>query len=356
MPGDEVFVGRRQVLPAQRGAAKPPSKPGERIAIIAATDTALKIRDKLEGQFGSTAEVVGIYDDRLGRRTEAAEVLPIEGSVTDLLAYAREHELDHVILALPTSARQRVDYYLDRLRALPVQVTIVPDADDVGLEDGKVRWVAGERLVVLMDRPISRLGIAIKRAMDVVIASAALLVAAPFLLLAALAIALETKGGVLFRQERIGFNNRPFTVLKLRTMAADAAGQDGSAQAVRGDPRVTRVGAFLRRTSIDELPQLLNVLDGSMSLVGPRPQAVNMRIGDRRYAEAVAEYVVRHKVRPGLTGWAQINGTRAGIYTLEQAARAVELDLHYVQNWSLWLDSRILFRTFGMVVTGRDAC
>ena len=239
-----------------------------------------------------------------------------------------------MILALPPSARQRVDYYLAKLRALPVQVTIVQDVEEIGTEDGKVRWVAGERLVVLMDRPISRLGIAIKRAMDVAIASVALLVAAPFLLVAAIAISLESKGGVVFRQERIGFNNRPFTVLKLRTMSADAAGQDGSAQAVRGDARVTRVGAFLRRTSIDELPQLLNVLDGSMSLIGPRPQAVNMRIGDRRYSEAVAEYVVRHKVRPGLTGWAQINGTRAGIYTLEQAARAVDLDLHYVQNWS----------------------
>ncbi len=359
MQGADAFVGRRAApsegYPAGRQSSRPPGRAGERIAIVAATETALKLRDKLVADASGGTEVIGIYDDRLGRRTDAAEKLPIEGSVADLLAYTREHDLDHVILALPPSARQRVDYYLDKLRALPVQVTIVQDVDEVGIEDGKVRWMAGERLVVLMDRPISRLGIALKRAMDIAIASVALLVAAPFLALAAIAIALESKGGVLFRQQRIGFNNRPFVVLKLRTMAADSHGQDGSAAAVRGDPRVTRVGAILRRTSIDELPQLLNVLDGSMSLVGPRPQAVNMRIGDRRYSEAVAEYVVRHKVRPGLTGWAQINGTRAGIYTLEQAARAVELDLHYVQNWSLWLDLRILFRTFGMVVTGRDA-
>ncbi len=355
VPGADAYVGRRNAPPQGRQLGRPAGKGGERIAIVAATDTALKLRERLEADASGATEVVGIYDDRLGRRTEAAEQLPIEGSVADLLAYTREHDIDHVILALPTSARQRVDYYLDKLRALPVQVTIVQDAEEFGIEDGKIRSMAGERLVVLMDRPISRLGIAIKRAMDIAIASAGLLVAAPFLLLAALAISLEGGGGVLFRQSRIGFNNRPFTVLKLRTMAADAVGQDGSAQAVRGDPRVTRVGAILRRTSIDELPQLLNVLDGSMSLVGPRPQAVNMRIGDRRYSEAVAEYVLRHKVRPGLTGWAQINGTRAGIYTLEQAAHAVELDLYYVQNWSLWLDIRILFRTFGMVVTGRDA-
>lgn len=340
--------------PARR--RRPRRGKGEQVAIVAATETALALQNKLAADPRARTEIVGIYDDRLARRTSAAEQLAVEGSVDELIAYAREHRLDHIILALPTSAKARVDYYAARLRSLPVEITIVQDPSELALDaEGKVRWMLGEKLIVLQDRPISRFGIAVKRAMDVVIAGTALLLAAPVLVLACAAIRLESKGGVLFRQDRIGFNNRPFTVLKLRTMAVGAAGGDGSQQAVRNDPRVTRVGAILRRTSVDELPQLLNVLRGEMSLVGPRPQAVNMRIGDRRYSEAVAEYVERHKVRPGLTGWAQINGTRRGIYTLEQAAWAVSLDLHYVQNWSLWLDLKILLRTAGMVITGRDA-
>lgn len=207
---------------------------------------------------------------------------------------------------------------------------------------------------MLVERPIHWFVATMKRLFDIVIAAGVLIGTAPLLLLVALLVVLDSPGGVLFRQQRIGFNNRPFSILKFRTMVMDASDQEGNLGTQQRDPRVTRAGHVLRRFSIDELPQLINVLVGSLSVVGPRPQATTMRIGDRRYADAVVQYIERHKVKPGLTGLAQVSGSRSSIYTLETAARAVSKDLEYIENWSLWLDARIVWKTVDLVLSRRN--
>jgi exopolysaccharide biosynthesis polyprenyl glycosylphosphotransferase len=200
-------------------------------------------------------------------------------------------------------------------------------------------------LVDLVVRPQAGWRAAAKRASDVTGAFIALLLLAPVMLAAALAIRVETPGPVLFRQWRFGAGSRPIQVLKFRTMRADLCDVTGAARTTRQDHRVTRVGRFLRRTSIDELPQLLNVLRGDMSLVGPRPHPLHMRVGSVYYFEAVEWYRARHRVRPGITGWAQVNGSRGEVDTLEKARRRVELDLWYLANWSLSLDLLVILRT-----------
>jgi putative colanic acid biosynthesis UDP-glucose lipid carrier transferase len=334
----------------------------QRVAIVCANNLADRFAAKLVFDPQRPVELLGIFDDRSGRRENDAQ-FAISGRVDDLIAYARENPLDHVILALPSSATGRISELTARLRSLPVDIIVlnedafdaVPSAQGAGPGLGNAIWLAGAHLSRLVERPMSQSGKAAKRAMDVMLALAILTVGSPILLLIALAIMLDSPGGPLFRQERIGFNNRVFNVLKFRTMIADAPDQQGTGGTLPDDPRITRVGRVLRRFSLDELPQLLNVLRGDMSLVGPRPQAINMRVGDRRYAEAVTQYIERHKVKPGVTGWAQVNGSRGGIHTLDKAAWAVSMDLEYIQNWSIRLDLVIIWRTIGMLLSGRDA-
>jgi lipopolysaccharide/colanic/teichoic acid biosynthesis glycosyltransferase len=179
------------------------------------------------------------------------------------------------------------------------------------------------------------------------------LVSLPVLLVAAIAIRLEGPGPILFRQQRVGFNGKPFMVYKLRTMRVNPT-DDGSQGAVRDDPRVTRVGALLRRLSIDELPQLINVIEGDMSVVGPRPHVENMLVADDRQYSSLREYASRYRMKPGITGWAQINGMRGGIFTEEKAARGVALDMYYIENWSVWLDIKIMILTVTKGMAGRD--
>jgi exopolysaccharide biosynthesis polyprenyl glycosylphosphotransferase len=195
-----------------------------------------------------------------------------------------------------------------------------------------------------------------KRAIDIVISLAAILALAPAFALVALAIKLEDAGPVIFRQKRFGLGGRPITVYKFRTMRSEQCDATGEQRTLAQDPRVTRLGRILRRTSIDELPQLLSVLRGDMSLVGPRPHPLHMRVAGTYYHEAVRHYRARHVVRPGITGWAQVNGSRGEIDTLEKARRRVELDLWYLEHWSLVLDLRILVRTAlgGFLSRGAD--
>jgi exopolysaccharide biosynthesis polyprenyl glycosylphosphotransferase len=195
----------------------------------------------------------------------------------------------------------------------------------------------------------------VKRAEDMVLSSLALFVLSPVLLVTALLVRLTSPGPVMFVQPRVGFNNEAIRVFKFRTMYADKADIGARKTTTRDDPRVTPLGRVLRRFSIDELPQLLNVLQGSMSLVGPRPHGTEMMVGDRFYHEAVRGYAGRHRVKPGITGYAQVNGLRGEVRTIERAKRRIELDKHYVDHWSFWLDMRILFATLRAVLFDRDA-
>lgn len=231
------------------------------------------------------------------------------------------------------------------LAEAPVRICFLADplSLDPALEE-VLRW-SGLGVVEVLPHPGHGLEWTVKRATDVTVSLAALLFMAPLLLLIALAIRLESPGPVLFRQWRAGLGGKPIQMLKFRSMHARACDATGAARTRARDPRVTHVGRFLRRTSLDELPQLWNVLRGDMSLVGPRPHALAMEVEGRPFAEVVNQYRLRHRVRPGITGWAQVNGSRGEVDTLERARQRVALDLWYVDHWSLALDAQVIFRT-----------
>ncbi|WP_170149609.1 undecaprenyl-phosphate glucose phosphotransferase [Rhodoplanes roseus] len=264
------------------------------------------------------------------------------GTIRNVLDKAREAAADEIVLAIPWGSEEQLQGIIEQLRASPLSVKLLPDravSTVVGAHSG----AALQTMVVDVKRaPLTRIELLAKRALDVSVATLSLLVLAPTIAVAALAIKLESPGPIIFRQRRRGFNGREFLIHKFRTMRVL---EDGAAfvQAKRQDPRVTKVGAFLRRTSIDELPQLIDVLKGQMSIVGPRPHPIAL---DDEYEKLIANYAFRHHVKPGITGWAQVNGHRGETPGVEIMAMRVHHDLWYVDNWSLLLDVKIIVRTF----------
>lgn len=286
---------------------------------------------------------IGIFDDRKTRVPGYIAGFPVLGTIDDLLEFARREPIDQVIVALPWNAENRLLDCLRRLRQLPLQISLCPDLIGFHMRHRGLSHLAGIPLLDVFDRPMHGWSGILKSVEDRVLAALVLIAVAPLMLVLALAIKLTSPGPVLFRQARYGFNNEIIHVLKFRTM--DVAPDDPAEeplQAVRHDARVTLVGRFLRRTSLDELPQFLNVLWGDMSIVGPRPHAVMHNL---RYAGLIDEYLARHRVKPGITGWAQVNGLRGETDTLEKMQERVRYDLHYIDNWSLGLDLRIILRT-----------
>lgn len=259
----------------------------------------------------------------------------------EVIASTRQDGVDEIILVVSTADLPKVDAVMEALRPLPLPIRLLPDATLSRIALQPSRAAARFALIDMTRGPLSAGELGLKRALDVVVASGALLAAAPLLVLAMAAIRLDSPGPVLFRQSRRGFNGRSFKILKLRTMTCMEDG-DGIAQAQRHDPRITRVGAWLRRTSIDELPQLWNVLRGEMSVVGPRPHAV---AHDSFYDTLIENYAFRHHVKPGLTGWAQVSGHRGETPEVAMMAARVDHDVWYINNWSLLLDLRILMLT-----------
>ena len=277
-----------------------------------------------------------------------------EGALDELVERGRRGELDRVVLALPQSGEAQLDAVAHRLKGLEVEVTSLYPA--FGQRGGTVRstQVAGVPLYVITRRPQYRWGVLAKAIEDRVLALLILLVFSPVLAVVALAVRLDSPGPVIFRQRRHGLNGTEFDVFKFRTMIWQGArAGSGEVQTSRRDGRVTRVGAFLRRTSLDELPQLLNVLSGTMSLVGPRPHPVSMRTEQRLGDEIIAEYAHRHRVKPGITGWAQVNGFRGATDTADKLRRRVEHDIYYIENWSLPFDLLILASTLFSVLFKR---
>lgn len=267
------------------------------------------------------------------------------GRLTDLLRDARDLRPDAVLIALPWSQPDRIAETCMRLRELPVDVRLAPDLACYDLAMAAPRAFAGRSALEVWGRPLRDWRGVIKRAEDIVIGCGLVVLFAPVMALSALAIRLDSKGPVLLRQRRYGFGNTPIMIFKFRTMYADRGDVTGRVATIPGDPRVTRVGRFLRRSSLDELPQLFNVILGSMSLVGPRAHPVEMQVGGRYYHDIVSHYAARHRMKPGITGLAQINGYRGLVDTVEKAQRRLDYDLHYVEHWSLAMDIRILFAT-----------
>lgn len=273
-------------------------------------------------------------------------------AANQLTAYAHQMEIDEVLVIVSwRRSRAEIDQIVTGLRRIAAPVRLLADRDMRPLLSGQTIDLGRTLAVELRRAPLSRFEQRLKRSLDVILAGTALIVLAPLLLTVALLISLDSPGPVIFRQKRIGFNGRPFMIIKFRTMFVL---EDGPVvkQAAFNDPRVTRVGRWLRRSSIDELPQLFNVFRGEMSLVGPRPHA---ECHDNSFEAAVADYALRQHVRPGLTGWAQINGCRGETPDTESIRRRVEYDLWYIDNWSLWLELCILSQTLPVLIGKRNA-
>lgn len=284
--------------------------------------------------------LAGVFDDRSPNREDKGTLAPI-GTLRDLIIRGQTDPLDEIILTVPMSARDRIDRMIDILAVLPVDIRICPGLPVIEGTVPRVTYLDDMPLISALKRPIGEWSWMAKTAFDRIMAALLLVVAAPLMLLIALAIRLESNGPALFRQRRHGFNHEVITVLKFRSMSVM---EDGAAvrQASKDDSRITPLGAFLRRTSLDELPQLLNVIRGDMSLVGPRPHAL---AHNDHYTKIIGHYANRHRVKPGITGLAQVNGLRGETDTPDKMAARIKYDLYYIDNWSIWLDIKILVRT-----------
>lgn len=316
-------------------------------------DSLLSIARVLELLDMPHLRIVGAVDDR-GRSARDGSV-PYIGTLAELCDLARSGEVDQVFISGARFDRARLMEILDKLSAVSVDVSVIPGEAIELAPDYKVNLLGELPALTLWQRPMRDLNRGVKRLEDLVIACCAIALLSPLLVLIAILVRLTSDGPVVFVQPRLGFNNEVIKVFKFRTMFADQTDVGGRATTTRGDPRITPVGRILRRLSLDELPQLFNVVEGSMSLVGPRPHAIEMKVEDRYYHEAVRGYAGRHRVRPGITGYAQVMGLRGELRTVERAKRRVELDQYYIDNWSLWLDLWILILTARAVLFDSDA-
>lgn len=296
--------------------------------------------------------VKGFFDDRaavrLGNGAQGSSIL---GRLEDLASYVQEHKIDQIYIALPMMQEARIIKLLDDLRDTTVSIYFIPDIFFFDLIQSRISDVNGIPVVSVCETPFSGARGLLKRLSDVVIASAILVLISPLLLLIALGVKLSSSGTVLFKQRRYGLDGREIVVYKFRSMTVCEDG-DHVVQASRGDRRITGFGAFLRRTSLDELPQFINVLQGRMSVVGPRPHAI---AHNETYRKLIKGYMVRHKVRPGITGWAQVNGLRGETDTLEKMQARIDHDLDYLRNWSMALDVKIILKTIFLVFLDRRA-
>ncbi|HEX6958800.1 MAG TPA: undecaprenyl-phosphate glucose phosphotransferase [Ferrovibrio sp.] len=333
-----------------------------RIAVLGSGAIGQRLLRRINAQADRNVVVVGVYDDRLARLPERCMGHKVLGTVADLIDRVRHGGIDMVIVALPLSAERRIAEIMAQLRQAAVDICLCPDQYGFQLSSnglargGDETWhVAGVNLLCAEQRPLRDWRGIAKNIEDRVVAAIILMLISPILAVIAVLVKLDSPGPVFFRQKRYGLNNQLIEVLKFRTMHNHASDPKAEQLTQRNDPRVTRLGAFLRRTSLDELPQFINVLRGEMSVVGPRPHALAAKAGGLLYQEAVRYYDARHRMKPGITGWAQVNGWRGETETVEQIEKRVEYDLYYIRNWSIWLDFLIIFRTIFGGFTGRQA-
>lgn len=318
----------------------------ESVAIIGSGAPARRLRERL-ALGNEDIRLLGVFEDDGLCPPDAA--VPADGTITELLERGRQRQIDTVIIARAPGEEAGTRALIEQLKSLSVQVALCPELASAGdLPPHAARLVNGFALAVVAERPLRAWGAFVKNGSDRLLAALLLLLLGPLMLAIGLAIRLDSPGPAIFRQQRAGWNNRHFTMLKFRTMRAsdEVSSSAGPLQQTRrGDLRVTRIGRLLRRSSLDELPQLFNVLMGEMSLVGPRPHALTMRTEDRPNHEIVASYAARHRVKPGMTGLAQIRGCRGATETAEQLRRRVAYDIEYIENWSPLLDLKILLLT-----------
>jgi putative colanic acid biosynthesis UDP-glucose lipid carrier transferase len=273
------------------------------------------------------------------------------GKTEDMVQYVREHHIKMIFISQPISAQPRIRKLIDELQDTTASVYFLPDVYIFDLMQARFDNVGGMPVIAIRESPFMGLNSTVKRASDIVLSSIILLLLTPLLLVIALAVKLSSPGPVIFRQRRYGLYGEEIIVYKFRSMTVMENGATVT-QASRNDQRLTRIGGFLRRSSLDELPQFINVLQGRMSIVGPRPHAV---AHNEQYRKLIKGYMLRHKVKPGITGWAQVNGLRGETATLDKMEARIQYDLDYLRNWSLWLDLWIVLKTIKVVLARENA-
>ena len=318
-----------------------------RTVVVGADQSGEALLQALAAQRDSDVNVIGVFDDRNdGRSMPTCNGVPNLGIVDDILEFARKTRVDLVIFSLPIAAEGRILQMLKKLWVLPVDIRLSAHTNKLRFRPRSYSYLGTVPVIDVFDRPIADWDIVMKWLFDKIVGMLALICLSPLMLLVALAIKLDSKGPVFFKQRRYGFNNELIEVYKFRSLYTEHTDANATRLVSKNDSRITRVGRFIRKTSIDELPQLLNVVFiGNLSLVGPRPHAVNAKAAEHLYDEAVDGYFARHRVKPGITGWAQIHGWRGETDSKEKIQRRVEHDLYYIENWSLLLDISILLKT-----------
>jgi putative colanic acid biosynthesis UDP-glucose lipid carrier transferase len=305
----------------------------------------------LQGGDDGGAEFVGFFDDRTDGRIDTEAKTKVLGKLSEVAAYTTEHRVREVYITLPLGSQPRIVELLEQLQDTTASLFFVPDVFGISIIQGRLQDMNGVPVVGICETPFTGTNELVKRISDIIIALVIIVLISPLLLAIAIGVKLSSPGPVLFRQRRNGLDGHEIVVYKFRSMRTMEDG-DVVRQATRNDPRVTPFGAFLRRTSFDELPQFFNVLAGTMSIVGPRPHAVTH---NKEYRQIIKAYMVRHKVKPGITGWAQVNGQRGETDTVEKMRMRVEYDLEYLRNWSLGLDLKIIASTIRVLFFDRQA-
>jgi putative colanic acid biosynthesis UDP-glucose lipid carrier transferase len=324
----------------------------QRVAVIAgANELAAKLAMQLRHAPVLGVRLAGVFDDRDAARRVEMDGVPSLGGLSAIRDYARANRVDLIYITLPMASQPRILNLLNQLRDTTASIYFVPDIFMFDLIQARVDTVNGIPVVAVCETPFFGLNGVIKAASDYCLAAFALALLSPVMLLVAVGVRLSSPGPILFRQRRYGLDGKEIVVYKFRTMTVMEDGQVVR-QATRDDDRITRIGRILRRTSLDELPQFINVLQGRMSVVGPRPHAV---AHNELYRKLIDGYMVRHKVKPGLTGWAQVNGLRGETDTIDKMERRIEYDLAYLRNWSLRLDLVIVLKTVLLVLEDRRA-
>ncbi|KJC56852.1 UDP-phosphate glucose phosphotransferase [Bradyrhizobium sp. LTSPM299] len=329
-----------------------------RTIIVGADQNGEQLVEALKIQEDSDIHMLGVFDDRNDARAmDTCAGSPKLGKVDDIVEFARRTRVDLVLFALPISAETRILEMLKKLWVLPVDIRLSAHTNKLRFRPRSYSYLGKVPTLDVFEAPITDWDLVMKWLFDHVVGGLILLAALPVMGLVALAVRLDSPGPVLFRQKRFGFNNERIDVYKFRSLYHHQADPTASKVVTKNDPRVTRVGRFIRKTSLDELPQLFNVvLEGNLSLVGPRPHAVQGKLQNRLFDEAVDGYFARHRVKPGITGWAQVNGWRGEVDTDEKIQKRVEFDLYYIENWSVLFDLYILLKTpFALLTKNENA-
>ncbi|HEY4202189.1 MAG TPA: undecaprenyl-phosphate glucose phosphotransferase [Devosiaceae bacterium] len=326
-----------------------------RTVIVGGGKDAEILIDSIQKGASNDINLFGLFDDRIDARSpDRVAGVPKLGRVADLIEFARRTRVDLVIVSMPLSAEKRVLEMLKQLWVLPVDIRLSAHMSQLRFTSRAYSYVGDVAVFDMADRPISDWNLILKWLFDKIVAIVALILLSPIMVATAIAIKFDSKGPVFFKQKRHGFNNQLVEMYKFRSMRTDMADATASKLVTKGDPRVTRVGRFIRKTSIDELPQLFNVLRGELSIVGPRPHALQAKADNKLYYEAVEGYFARHRVKPGMTGWAQVHGWRGETDTIDKIMQRVNHDLYYIENWSIFLDLYIVAMTPMSLVSARQ--